>query len=161
MTRGREDSNASTIADFCIFSRDAALRGVRLPGVLKDIGSSKSKCLRGDIDLALVDVALIMIASMSVFIVILLEVKVLEDTSCAGNEARRASVDATPGFCTMSSITFTSVAEPVKVGGIIGTGVGPRSIAGSKAGGASFDTASGFTSKSGASALTFGWTDSR
>ena len=57
MTRGLEDSNASTIADFCIFSRDAALRGVRLPGVLKDMGSSNSKCLRGDIDLALVDMA--------------------------------------------------------------------------------------------------------
>ena len=161
MTRGLEDSNASTIADFCIFSRDAALRGVRLPGVLKDMGSSKSKCLRGDIDLALVDMALIMIASMSVFMVILLEVKVLEETSCAGNEACRASVDAAPGFCTMSLTTFTSVAELVKVEGIVGTGVGPRTIAGSKACEASVDTASGFTAKSGASALTFVWVDSR
>ena len=91
--------------------------------------------------------------------VILLEVKVLDDTSCAGNEACGASVDTTPGFCTMSVVT--EVVELVKVGGTVGTGVGPTTIAGSKACGASVDTASGFTAKSGASALTFGWVDSR
>ena len=118
--RGLEDSNASTIADFCILSRDAALRGVRLPGVLRDIDSAKSNSRRADKDLALDDIALIIFASKSVFAVILLEVEVLEDSR--------------PGF---------------------------KACAGSEACGASVDTTSGFTAKSGASALTFVWTDSR
>ena len=161
--RGLEDSIASIIADFCILSRDAALRGVRLPGVLRDTGSTKSSSRRVDKDLALDGIALIIFASKSVFRVALLEVEVLEDSSpgfkaCAGSEACGASVDTTSGFFTKS---FASLAELVKVEGIVGTGVGPMTSAGSEACGASLDTVSGFTAKSGASALTFVWIDSR
>ena len=78
--RGLEVSIASTIADFRILSRDASLRGVRLPGVLKDAGSAKSSARRGEKDLALDGIALSVFASKSVFMVALLEVEVLEDS---------------------------------------------------------------------------------
>ena len=161
--RGLEVSNASTIADFCIFSRDATLRGVRLPGVLKDAGSAKSSARRGEKDLALDGIALVIFASKSIFTVVLLEVEVLEDSgagfkACAGSEACGASLDTTSGFFTES---FASVAVLVKVEVIEDCGAGCNTCAGCEACSASFDTTSGFTTKSGASALTFVGIDSR